>query len=211
MHVSPDDPAADAVAEPGPAAVEQDTPSGHGPLVELVEQTLSGTGFLVEKVSVSGSSDTPTVQVLVDRIEGTEPVELDDVARLSALVSAALDSCGDSVPGVGTGEYLLEVSSAGVDRPLRTARHYARNIGRLVEVEVAGEGVQTARILAVDGQSVELAAVRPGAKKGMPAKQLAPQTHALDQLGPGRVQVEWSPAQQEKTPETSRTSQTTEA
>ena len=48
----------------------------------------------------------------------------------------------------------------------------------------------------VTADDVELAVVRPPAKKGMKAKELPAERVALDRLGPAIVQVEWSPAQQ---------------
>jgi len=84
----------------------------------------------------------------------------------------------------------------GVSRPLTQPRHWQRNVGRLVSVAVAGEGDArselTGRIREADATGVVLVPVRPGAKKGMPAKVGAPERHDYDRLGPGRVQVELS-------------------
>ncbi|MGJ5590326.1 ribosome maturation factor RimP [Micrococcus lylae] len=165
-------------------------------LEQIVAAAVEPEGFVVEKAVVVGAADVPTVQVTLDRAHGAEGVDMDAVARLSRLVSAALDDHGESVPGVGTGEYLLEVSSAGVDRPLTERRHWARNVGRLVEVSVDGAAPITARVLEVGADGVELAEHRPGAKKGMPAKTLAPVRVPFAQLGTGAVQVEWGGSQQ---------------
>lgn len=165
-------------------------------LEQIVAAAVEPEGFVVEKAVVVGAADVPTVQVTLDRAHGAEGVDMDAVARLSRLVSAALDDYGESVPGVGTGEYLLEVSSAGVDRPLTERRHWARNVGRLVEVSVDGAAPITARVLEVGADGVELAEHRPGAKKGMPAKTLAPVRVPFAQLGTGAVQVEWGGSHQ---------------
>lgn len=152
--------------------------------------------MVVEQVRATGTAEHRTVEVVLDRASGTQGLSLDDVARLSGRVSAALDALGDHVPGVGAGEYLLEVTTAGVDRPLTEPRHFARNVGRLVEVSVDGGAPVTARLKDVTDDDVELAVVRPPAKKGMKAKELPAERVALDRLGPAIVQVEWSPAQQ---------------
>lgn len=178
---------------------DQNQPAAGSPqqaLEQIVAAAVEPEGFVVEKAVVTGAADVPTVQVTVDRAEGTEGVDMDTVARLSQLVSAALDAQGESVPGVGTGEYLLEVSSAGVARPLTERRHWLRNVGRLVEVSVDGAAPITARVLEVGEDDVELAEHRPGAKKGMPAKTLAPVRVPFAQLGTGAVQVEWGGSQQ---------------
>ncbi len=165
-------------------------------LEQIVAAAVEPEGFVVESAVVTGATDVPTVQVTVDRAEGTEGVDMDTVARLSGLVSAALDAQGESVPGVGTGEYLLEVTSAGVERPLTEHRHWRRSVGRLVEVSVDGADPITARVLEVGEDEVELAEHRPGAKKGMPAKTLPAVRVPFAQLGPGTVQVEWGGSQQ---------------
>lgn len=178
---------------------DQNRPAAGSPqqeLEQIVAAAVEPEGFVVEQVAVTGGSDVPTLQVTVDRAEGTEGVDMDTVARLSQLASAALDAQGESVPGVGTGEYLLEVSSAGVSRPLTERRHWLRSVGRLVEVSVDGAAPITARLLEVGEDDVELAEHRPGAKKGMPAKTLDPVRVPFARLGTGTVQVEWGGSQQ---------------
>ena len=62
-------------------------------------------------------------------------------------------------------------------------------------------------------EQVELAVHRPGAKKGMPAKEAAPVAHAYDRLGPAVVQVEWGTRQQDEpeSEDAAGTHETTEA
>src|SRR5690606_10192619 len=81
-------------------------------------------------------------QVVVDRDQG---VGLDAIAEVSRALSAALDRADEAGAAVMPGEYVLEVSSPGVDRPLTEPRHWRRNVGRLVAVTVAGEGQVTGR------------------------------------------------------------------
>ena len=68
-----------------------------------------------------------TVRVLVDADGG---INLDALARLSRAVSRALDE-HDVVPGT----YTLEVSSPGLERPLRTSDHFRRAVGTAVKVK----------------------------------------------------------------------------
>lgn len=65
----------------------------------------------------------------IDRA-GPTGVRLDDCARLSRSVEAALDESG----AVGD-NYVLEISSPGVDRPIQSADDIRRNTGRSVVVE----------------------------------------------------------------------------
>lgn len=165
-------------------------------LTAMVEDAVADAGVVVEEVRVAGAAATPTVEVVLDRAAGPEGLSLDEVAALSARVSAALDAAGDEVPGVGAGEYMLEVTTAGVDRPLTQPRHFERNVGRLVSVSVDGAEPVTARLTHVGEHDVELVVVRPGAKKGMPAKELPAERVGMDRLGPAVVQVEWGTARE---------------
>ena len=67
------------------------------------------------------------VRVLVDADGG---VNLDAIARLSRSLSRALDD-QDLIPG----RYTLEVSSPGLERPLRTPEHFRRAAGSEVKVK----------------------------------------------------------------------------
>ena len=67
------------------------------------------------------------VRVLVDAADG---VDLGQISRLSRAVGRALDD-HDAVPG----RYTLEVSSPGLERPLRTPDHFRRAVGVRVKVK----------------------------------------------------------------------------
>jgi ribosome maturation factor RimP len=119
-----------------------DRPLGQG--VQSDANGGSGTGV--------GSGENPTL------------IGVDDCERVSRDVSAALD-VADRIPNT----YLLEVSSPGLDRPLRRERDFARFVGesaRLrLEVGVEGRrnfsgtirGAKDGRVeIACDGRSYEL-------------------------------------------------------
>ncbi|MDG4769837.1 ribosome maturation factor RimP [Solwaraspora sp. WMMD792] len=143
----------------------------------IVEPVVRAAGFDLEDVSVSRVGRRHLVRVIVDADGG---VGLDSVAEVSRAVSAALDEA-ESVAGAEliAGEYQLEVSSPGVDRPLRLPRHWRRNAGRLVRVTAAQRQV-TGRIVTADDESVQLDV--DGGVQRWP----------YDDLGPGRVQVEFN-------------------
>lgn len=169
-------------------------------LQEIIDPAVKGAGLLLEEVSVSGAGEHRTLHVVVDRPEGTEGLDLDTVSAVSSAVSGALDAAGEDLPEIGRDPYQLEVSSPGVSRPLTTARHWRRNVGRTVSVSVDGAEPIIARIQEAEDDAVVLVPIRPGAKKGMPAKEGAPERHGLDRLGPGSIQVELThgaPAQQD--------------
>jgi ribosome maturation factor RimP len=89
---------------------------------ELVTPTLATEDLEVVDVEHRGT----VLRVTVDHPGG---VDLEAVSTASRLVSDELDR-HDVVPG----RYVLEVSSPGVERPLRTPEHFARFVGTTVAV-----------------------------------------------------------------------------
>lgn len=80
---------------------------------------------LVELTHFPGKHQT--VRLLIDKRGG---VTLDECAAVSRRLSADLD-IDDVVPG----RYTLEVSSPGLDRPLKTAADFKRKIGESVTLK----------------------------------------------------------------------------
>ena len=89
----------------------------------LVAPLLEAEGFELYDVEDAGA----VLRVLVDRPGG---IDLEGVARATRLVSDAIDEV-DALEGPTT----LEVSSPGLERPLRTPAHFARAIGTRVSVK----------------------------------------------------------------------------
>lgn len=148
-------------------------------LAEVIEPVTRQAGYDLERVSVSRVGRRHSVQVVVDHDDG---VGLDAVAEISRAVSSALDDADETGAAVMPGEYVLEVSSPGVDRPLTEPRHWRRNVGRLVTVTGPAGETLTGRVSAATSEGVVLEVA--GAARELP----------YEQLGPGRVQVELRPA-----------------
>jgi len=95
---------------------------------DLIEPTLATQGL--ELVDVEQRANI--LRVSIDRPDG---VDLDAISTATRLVSADLDRHDDLVPG----RYVLEVSSPGIERTLRTPDHFRRFVGTTVAVRtVAG-------------------------------------------------------------------------
>lgn len=140
-------------------------------LIDLLTPVVESCGYDLEDVTVTRAGRRSLVRVIVDADGG---VDLDAVAQVSRAVSDALD---DGNPFAGP--YVLEVSSPGVDRPLREPRHWRRAAGRLVEVAV-GDTPVVGRVLDTDDKGVTLDV--DGARRHLP----------WSGLGAGRVQVEFN-------------------
>ena len=125
------------------------TTSSRNSLLRLLEPVVSDLGLDLEDVVVTPAGKRRVVRVVVDQDGG---VDLDQIARVSTAVSAALDADD----ALGASSYVLEVSSPGVDRPLTEPRHWQRNHSRLVKIVLADESTLTGRVLATDDTGVHV-------------------------------------------------------
>ena len=98
-------------------------------LEERVAPTLEAMGFEVVRIALTGVSGRRTLQVMADRKDGSQ-ISVDDCEQISQTLSAIFD-VEDPVPGA----YDLEVSSAGIDRPLTRAKDFADYAGFEAKVE----------------------------------------------------------------------------
>jgi len=98
-------------------------------LVTLVRPLVEELGFELWELEYSPGRGNGLLRLYIDAPAG---IAIDDCERVSRAVSALLD-VQDPVPG----QYTLEVSSPGLERPLRTPEHFAPYIGEKVFVELA--------------------------------------------------------------------------
>ena len=106
-------------------------------ILERLEAEAEQHAIDVVDVEVTGAGKQTVVTVRLDHADETaETITLDEVAAQTAWVSAAIDEL-DPFPN----SYLLEVSSPGLDRPLRRPRDFERFAGEQVAlVTTATEG-----------------------------------------------------------------------
>jgi len=145
-----------------------------GRLLSIVEPVVRSADLDLEDFAVTRAGRRFVVRVTVDGEAGIGHDELTDASRE---ISAALDAAEASGGEFAADAYTLEVSSPGVDRPLTKPRHWRRNTGRLVKVTVGGKSL-TARVEEVADAGVRLEGLA--------------EVVAFDDLGPGRVQIEFN-------------------
>ncbi|HEY2618491.1 MAG TPA: ribosome maturation factor RimP [Acetobacteraceae bacterium] len=97
-------------------------------LAAMVAPALEGMGYELVRVAVLGR-ERPTVQVMADRADGSQ-ITVADCEAISHAIGAVLD-VEDPIPGA----WSLEVSSAGIDRPLTRAKDWNRYAGHLARAE----------------------------------------------------------------------------
>ena len=142
-------------------------------VAELVAPLVEKRGIDLEEVVIKPAGRRSIVQIFIDRDGG---VDLDLVAEVSREISDLLDS----TDVLGNNPYTLDVGSMGVDRPLTLPRHFKRNIGRLVEVELSNDSSFVDRILEADEGTITFS-------EGKAVK--------LDEIKQALVQVEFSRAE----------------
>jgi len=98
----------------------------HQSVVDLVEPLLQTQGFELVELQLQQRKGQWLVRVFADAEGG---ISLEDCRRLSLEIGQMLD-----IEDLIAASYVLEVSSPGLDRPLRTARDFQRQRQRLVTV-----------------------------------------------------------------------------
>lgn len=117
-------------------------------LTNLLQPVVEDLGYEFVGLEYTGPSKNAVLRIYIDNEEG---IDLDDCSRVSGEVAAVLD-----VEDPISGQYNLEISSPGLDRPLFTPEQYARFAGELVQLStfapVDGRRKFKCRILNVEGE-----------------------------------------------------------
>ena len=98
-------------------------------LLELLDPVAGAAGFEIVRLRLMGGERARRLQIMGEREDGTMIVE--DCAVLARAVSEVLDAA-DPIGG----EYTLEVSSPGVDRPLTRLRDFETYAGYEARIEL---------------------------------------------------------------------------
>jgi ribosome maturation factor RimP len=124
-------------------------------LEPIIAPAVEAEGFRLVRLRLMGGT-RKTLQVMAERADGTMNVE--DCARLSRALSAFLER-EDAIEG----EYVLEVSSPGIDRPLTRLVDFARWAGHEARIELAAPDATGRKrfkglLLGLDGNDVVIEA-----------------------------------------------------
>jgi ribosome maturation factor RimP len=144
----------------------------------VAERVTGGRGFELVDVEIKRARDGHTVRLFVDREGG---IGLEDLQSVSEEVSAILD-----VEDPIASTYTLEVSSPGLDRPLKNEADYRKSVGKLVKLSsyepVEGRRHWTGRLAALEAGVLRLILENEGDKAA-----LIP----LEKVSHGRLEVEF--------------------
>jgi len=124
-----------------------------GKLLQLLEPVVTALGYDLWGFEYLSSGRHSTLRVYIERPEG---ILVEDCERVSRQISSVMD-----VEDPIQGEYTLEVSSPGMDRPLYTADQYARFAGEEINVRLKvpyeGRRKYKGRLVGVEGDEVVMA------------------------------------------------------
>lgn len=115
----------------------------------IVIAELAPLGLELVELRKGGSKGRPVLDIRIDRVDG-QKVQVGDCAVASRAIEARLDA----EPGLIASRYVLEVSSPGMERPLRTAAEWRRFVGRRASVNAPVlRGRHEMEIVAVEGEA----------------------------------------------------------
>ena len=144
----------------------------------VAERVTSARGFELVDVELKRDRSGAQVRLFVDKEGG---IGLEELQSVSEEVSAILDA-EDPIEGA----YTLEVSSPGLDRPLKGEADYRRFVGRLARLS-SYEPVEARRHWTGRLESVEDGAVVLRLEKEGGARARVP----LEKIAHGRLEVEF--------------------
>jgi len=147
-------------------------------LTAELQHHLAAIGFEAVDVRLGGGARRVRLQVRVDwrDADPSRKVTIDDCATVSRHLEAWLDASG-----VLGEEYVLEVSSPGMERPVRWLAHWQRFVGRDVDVRLRNRGRVRARIAAVDAAAAAVTlALQDGETVTVPVDEARDATLAVD-------------------------------
>lgn len=149
-------------------------------LLVPIRDHLAGLGFELADLRRTGTLERPILQVRVDRPDSRpgQGVTADDCAGISRSLERFLETRALVGP-----RYVLEVSSPGLERPLRWVEHWRRFVGRRARVRADPLGGR---------REVRIAAVPDEEHVTLRREDGTEVTLALDQIREAHLVVDWA-------------------
>lgn len=121
-------------------------------LLQAIEAQAADQDIEIITLEIIGAKRAPIIRVYID---GEDGVSFNELSSAQGWIGDLMDRL-DPFPGA----YTLEVSSPGIDRPLRTPEHFQRFIGEEARIRTTepleGRSNFTGTILAADGTAVTI-------------------------------------------------------
>jgi ribosome maturation factor RimP len=145
----------------------------------VLDETDNSDLFLVD-IKVSSSNK---INIYVDSMSG---VKISDCARLSRTIEGILSGHTDN--------YELEVSSPGLDKPLKLHLQYKKNLGRNLDVVTKDGRKTTGRLVKVSEDQIEIESENKEKSKDKKLKQPVLKKYVIDfnKIKSARVAVQFN-------------------
>ena len=130
----------------------------------LVKQFIDNDEIFLVEVNIKGKPGNQKIQVFID---GDQYVDVDECSKISRKLSDELEG-RDLIEG----RYIIEVSSPGVNKPLKLIRQYPKHIGRELEVITRNKKKYQGALLGVIDEEIEISIKSSKIKKEMNSESL---------------------------------------
>jgi ribosome maturation factor RimP len=130
----------------------------------LVEQFIDNDEIFLVDVDIKGKPGNLKIQVFID---GDQSVNVDECSKISRKLTNELEE-KDMIDG----RYLVEVSSPGVDRPLKLIRQFSKHIGRELAILTKDNKKYQGELLDVLNDEIEISIKSSKIKKELDSNSL---------------------------------------
>lgn len=110
-----------------------------------IEEAIAGTNLFI--VEIKGIA----VKRAIILLDGDQGVKIEDCAKVSRHINQKMEE-----DGINEALISLEVSSPGVDFPLKFARQYPQHIGRTLGIKLADGKELEGKLLTIDGDNLSV-------------------------------------------------------
>lgn len=124
---------------------------------EVVDNYLQGSAFFLVNTIITGAKSVPKIIVWLD---GDAGVSIEKCAEVSRFLGKHIED-----QNLIESAYTLEVSSPGIDQPLKLFRQYKQHIGRNLRVVLTNGSTKTGKLDEVKEASIVLTEATKGKKK----------------------------------------------
>lgn len=117
-------------------------------VTELVKKFIDDDEIFLVEVNIKGKPGNQKIQVFID---GDNSVDVDECSKISKKLSSELEE-----KDIIEGRYIIEVSSPGVDKPLKFIRQFPKHIGRELEIITIDKNRYQGKLLDIIDEQIEV-------------------------------------------------------
>ncbi len=132
---------------------------------KLIAEKISGTEYYILSLDIKPGNN------IVVELESSGPVSISDCVDISRQIEHNLDRESE--------DFSLQVSSPGLDKPLRDYRQYVKNIGRSLQIRLAEGAEVEGELLSADEKGITLFSTRKERIEGKKKKETIEETLEL--------------------------------